>query len=186
MKTNFKMYIDSNGMKIGSTIFEANADVQPGHQIFRNRRRVLRSANSVLFGDEKDSSVLDEPVVGNKDPTDEPPISPASTTKPTIHVKLDSVFNNDDISNFNYQIAPYIHAWEKTPANKFVKHSYEGKFSEPNPDICVERPLKLVILVTTSIQYFEKRNAIRMTWGRFATRNDVAVAFLIGKCTEKY
>jgi hypothetical protein len=76
---------------------------------------------------------------------------------------------------------------EQTPASLNpiikVKDYYSPGFSYPNPEICLldGMGVKLLILIISAPGHFSHREAIRLTWGHYTLRRDVAIAFLIGK-----
>lgn len=59
---------------------------------------------------------------------------------------------------------------------------YAAGHSRPHPELCPRQGalLRVLILVSSGPGHKKRRNAIRYTWGNFAFRSDVAVAFVIG------
>jgi hypothetical protein len=64
-----------------------------------------------------------------------------------------------------------------------VKDLYEPGFSHAKPELCLMEGIdvKLLIIIMSAPSHFNHRKAIRLTWGHYTLRNDVAIAFLIGK-----
>jgi hypothetical protein len=67
-----------------------------------------------------------------------------------------------------------------------VKDYYVPGFSYPNPELCLldGMGVKLLILIISAPGHFSHREAIRLTWGHYTLRSDVAIAFLIGKTDD--
>lgn len=59
---------------------------------------------------------------------------------------------------------------------------YEAGHSRPHPELCpsLGARLRLLILVASAPAHAAARDAIRLTWGHFARRSDVALAFVLG------
>lgn len=59
---------------------------------------------------------------------------------------------------------------------------------DPNPMICPNdgQDIRLVILISSAPGHFSSRDAIRLTWGHYAQRLDVSIAFIIGKLKLYY
>lgn len=62
---------------------------------------------------------------------------------------------------------------------------YESGHTEPNADLCPDagESLRLLILITSAPAHQEARLAIRQTWGHYATRRDIRIAFVLGQTT---
>lgn len=56
----------------------------------------------------------------------------------------------------------------------------------PHEELCENngRELKLLVLITTAPDHEKHRTAVRQTWGHFALRKDVVMAFVIGRTTN--
>lgn len=65
----------------------------------------------------------------------------------------------------------------------WTRDIYEPGFQYPNPGVCPNDGLdiRLIILITSAPSHFSARDAIRLTWGHYAQRLDVSMAFIIGK-----
>lgn len=60
---------------------------------------------------------------------------------------------------------------------------YESGHSDANNDLCgtdAGERLKLLILITSAPTHTDARMAIRHTWGHYASRRDIAIAFILG------
>lgn len=60
---------------------------------------------------------------------------------------------------------------------------YESGHSESNSDLCGANSgehVRLLILITSAPTHHDARLAIRQTWGHYATRRDIAMAFVLG------
>lgn len=68
----------------------------------------------------------------------------------------------------------------------WTRDIYESGFSYPNAQVCPNDGLdiRLIILITSAPNHFSARDAIRLTWGHYAQRLDVSMAFIIGKQTN--
>ncbi|CAL4109887.1 unnamed protein product [Meganyctiphanes norvegica] len=62
---------------------------------------------------------------------------------------------------------------------------YESSFQIPNEDLCYRNgtELKVLILITSKPNHEKHRQGIRLTWGHFSARKDVAIAFVFGNST---
>jgi hypothetical protein len=67
-----------------------------------------------------------------------------------------------------------------------VKDVYPSGFSYPNLELCLldGMGVKLLIIVMSAPANFLQRKAIRQTWGHYAHRSDVIIAFLIGETNQ--
>ncbi|ODN06437.1 Beta-1,3-galactosyltransferase 1 [Orchesella cincta] len=65
----------------------------------------------------------------------------------------------------------------------WTRDIYESGFMYPNAQVCPNDGLdiRLTILITSAPGHFSARDAIRLTWGHYAQRLDVSMAFIIGK-----
>lgn len=65
----------------------------------------------------------------------------------------------------------------------WTRDIYEPGFIYPNAQVCPNDGLdiRLIILITSAPGHFSARDAIRLTWGHYAQRLDVSMAFIIGK-----
>jgi hypothetical protein len=68
-----------------------------------------------------------------------------------------------------------------------VKDVYEAGFSHPKPELCLMdgMDVKLLIIIISAPSHFNHRKAIRLTWGHYTLRSDVAIAFLLGKTDDE-
>ncbi|CAH0403279.1 unnamed protein product [Chilo suppressalis] len=59
---------------------------------------------------------------------------------------------------------------------------YVAGHERPHPELCpaLGARLRLMILVTSAPSHRAARDAIRLTWGHYGTRTDVAIAFVLG------
>ncbi|GBP67836.1 Lactosylceramide 1,3-N-acetyl-beta-D-glucosaminyltransferase [Eumeta japonica] len=59
---------------------------------------------------------------------------------------------------------------------------YVAGHSVPHPELCpgLGARLRLLVLVTSAPAHASAREAIRLTWGHYALRADVAIAFVVG------
>lgn len=64
---------------------------------------------------------------------------------------------------------------------------YEAGHSEANIELCPDagENLRLLILITSAPTHREARLAIRQTWGHYATRRDIAIAFVLGATQQQ-
>lgn len=60
---------------------------------------------------------------------------------------------------------------------------YEAGHSRPHPELCpaLGARLRLLVLVTSAPAHAAAREAVRLTWGHYAARRDVALAFVLGE-----
>ncbi|XP_066960222.1 uncharacterized protein [Macrobrachium rosenbergii] len=67
-----------------------------------------------------------------------------------------------------------------------VGEKYESGFSVSHEELCINngRDLKVLVLVTTAPDHEKHRTAVRQTWGHFAIRKDVVMAFVVGRTTN--
>lgn len=85
---------------------------------------------------------------------------------------------------------PSANVTVKTPdLSKGVKTRvlYAAGHSTPRPEICPDlgSSLRLLTLIMSAPSHFNARMAIRQTWGHYASRKDVAIAFLLGTTTDQ-
>lgn len=68
------------------------------------------------------------------------------------------------------------------PRVVLVRDLYASGYSVPQPSLCpsLGARLKLLILVTSAPSHAEARDAVRLTWGHYAARSDVALGFVLG------
>lgn len=73
-------------------------------------------------------------------------------------------------------------AQSKVPRGILTKEVYDAGHIIPNADLCPDlgRAMKLMVLITSSPEHAEPRMAIRQTWGHFAQRRDIGIAFVLG------
>ncbi|XP_064078382.1 uncharacterized protein LOC135195821 isoform X2 [Macrobrachium nipponense] len=67
-----------------------------------------------------------------------------------------------------------------------VGEKYESGFSVSHEELCINngRDLKVLVLITTAPDHEKHRTAVRQTWGHFAIRKDVVMAFVVGRTTN--
>lgn len=70
----------------------------------------------------------------------------------------------------------------RDPRVVLVRDVYAAGHSRPHPELCpaLGARLRLLVLVTSAPGHAAARDAVRLTWGHFAARADVAVAFVLG------
>jgi hypothetical protein len=68
-----------------------------------------------------------------------------------------------------------------------VKDLYEAGFSHPKPELCLMdgMDVQLLIIIISAPSHFNHRKAIRLTWGHYTLRSDVAIAFLLGRTDDE-
>ncbi|KAI5631781.1 galactosyltransferase domain-containing protein [Phthorimaea operculella] len=76
----------------------------------------------------------------------------------------------------------------KAPRVVLTKELYTGGHSWPHPERCpsLGAGIQLLILVTTAPSHGAARDAIRLTWGSFALRKDIAIVFVIGQPPDAF
>ncbi|EEZ97677.1 beta-1,3-galactosyltransferase 5 [Tribolium castaneum] len=95
------------------------------------------------------------------------------------------VAKNTTVANSSSE-APTVTTTNSTPPDLTPRVAaevlYEAGHVDFGPQICPDfgRDLKLLIAITSAPGHESARMAIRETWGHFAIRNDVAVAFMLG------
>lgn len=64
---------------------------------------------------------------------------------------------------------------------------YEAGHVESPTEICTNEgeAIKLIIVITSAPAHRDARLAIRQTWGHFASRRDIAIAFLLGTAGQQ-
>lgn len=105
-------------------------------------------------------------------------------------------YKNKSTSNITIHTESLINP-KKTVINLFNKNLrkmqrkcnkiYEPGYLIPVPKICpnLGKQLKLVIIITSAIKNFKERTRIRNTWGHYAIRKDVSIAFILGRPGNK-
>lgn len=70
----------------------------------------------------------------------------------------------------------------KAQKGVLTKDIYNAGHNIPNAEICPDlgKDMKLLVLITSSLDHGEMRMAIRQTWGHFGQRKDIGVAFVLG------
>lgn len=68
------------------------------------------------------------------------------------------------------------------PGVVLTRDLYEAGHERPHPELCpaLGARLRLLVLVTSAPAHAAAREAVRLTWGHFAARRDVALAFVLG------
>lgn len=59
---------------------------------------------------------------------------------------------------------------------------YVAGHETPHPELCpaLGAKLQLIVLITSAPSHSEARAAVRLTWGHYAKRKDIAMAFVLG------
>ncbi|CAB3225612.1 unnamed protein product [Arctia plantaginis] len=70
----------------------------------------------------------------------------------------------------------------RDPHLVYVSDVYVSGHERPHPELCpsLGARLRLLILVTSAPSHAAARDAVRLTWGHYAARADVAIAFVLG------
>ncbi|CAG9792271.1 unnamed protein product [Diatraea saccharalis] len=78
--------------------------------------------------------------------------------------------------------APLAPADPSQPRPILTGEVYVAGHERPHPELCpaLGAKLRLVILITSAPSHRAARDAIRLTWGHYAARSDVALAFVLG------
>lgn len=71
---------------------------------------------------------------------------------------------------------------ERDPRVVYTRDVYVSGHERPHPELCpaLGAHLRLLILVTSAPSHAAARDAVRLTWGHYAARADVALAFVLG------
>lgn len=71
---------------------------------------------------------------------------------------------------------------KRDPNAVYVRDVWTAGHSRPHPELCpaLGARLRLLILVTSAPSHTAARDAVRLTWGHYKTRSDVALAFVLG------
>ncbi|XP_050676081.1 beta-1,3-galactosyltransferase 5-like [Leptidea sinapis] len=64
---------------------------------------------------------------------------------------------------------------------------YAAGHRRPHPELCpaLGARLRLLVLVTSAPAHAAARDAVRLTWGHYAARRDVAIAFVLGTAPDE-
>lgn len=78
------------------------------------------------------------------------------------------------------------HSLDKTVQGIITESIYESGYDIPNPDLCPElgKNLKVLVGIMSAPSHKDARMAIRQTWGHYALRQDVSLAFIVGTSKE--
>ncbi|XP_045506904.1 beta-1,3-galactosyltransferase 5-like isoform X2 [Colias croceus] len=70
----------------------------------------------------------------------------------------------------------------REPGVVLTRDLYEAGHERPHPELCpaLGARVQLVVLVTSAPGHRAARDAVRLTWGHYAARRDVAFAFVLG------
>lgn len=70
----------------------------------------------------------------------------------------------------------------RPPGAVLTRELYEAGHARPHPELCpaLGARLRLLVLVSSAPAHAAARLAVRLTWGHFAARRDVALAFVLG------
>ncbi|XP_045762765.1 beta-1,3-galactosyltransferase 5-like [Maniola jurtina] len=73
-------------------------------------------------------------------------------------------------------------AARRDPRVVLTRDMYVAGHERPHPELCpaLGAHLRLLILVTSAPSHSTARDAVRLTWGHYAARRDVALAFVLG------
>ncbi|CAH0598130.1 unnamed protein product [Chrysodeixis includens] len=73
-------------------------------------------------------------------------------------------------------------AARRDPRVVLTRDVYEAGHERPHPELCpaLGARLRLLVLVTSAPAHAAARDAVRLTWGHYAARADVALAFVLG------
>ncbi|XP_023950664.2 beta-1,3-galactosyltransferase 5 [Bicyclus anynana] len=74
----------------------------------------------------------------------------------------------------------------RDPRVVLTRDMYVAGHERPHPELCpaLGAHLRLLILVTSAPSHSTARDAVRLTWGHYAARRDVAMAFVLGSPPE--
>ncbi|CAK1589417.1 unnamed protein product [Parnassius mnemosyne] len=80
---------------------------------------------------------------------------------------------------------PPTHPPSPTPRDPRIvltRDVYVAGHERPHPELCpaLGARLQLLILITSAPSHASARDAVRLTWGHYASRSDVALAFVLG------
>lgn len=106
--------------------------------------------------------------------TPEPPPAPANRTQPPTAPPAPP-------APAPASTAPPATA-RRDPRVVLVRDLYAAGHARPHPELCpaLGARLRLLVLVSSAPEHAAARDAVRLTWGHFAARADVAVAFVLG------
>ncbi|CAK1547547.1 unnamed protein product, partial [Leptosia nina] len=84
---------------------------------------------------------------------------------------------------------PPPHSSQRTatgPHIQLVSDLYEAGHERPHPELCpaLGAHIKVLIMVTSAPNHTRARDAVRLTWGHYAARRDIAFAFVLGRAPE--
>ncbi|CAH2098543.1 unnamed protein product [Euphydryas editha] len=70
----------------------------------------------------------------------------------------------------------------RAPGAVLTRDLYVAGHERPHPELCpaLGARLRLLVLVTSAPAHAAAREAVRLTWGHYAARRDVALAFVLG------
>ncbi|CAH2251896.1 jg13812 [Pararge aegeria aegeria] len=82
--------------------------------------------------------------------------------------------------------APTAATPRRDPRVVLTRDLYVAGHEQPHPELCpaLGAHLRLLILVTSAPSHSIARDAVRLTWGHYAARRDVALAFVLGSPQE--
>ncbi|ENN74230.1 beta-1,3-galactosyltransferase 5 [Dendroctonus ponderosae] len=68
-----------------------------------------------------------------------------------------------------------------------AEYIYEAGHIDVSSDVCADlgKGVKLLVAITSAPSHDSAREAIRKTWGSFASRKDVAIAFMLGSIANE-
>lgn len=74
----------------------------------------------------------------------------------------------------------------RPPQTLLLRDVYAAGYERPHPELCpsLGARLRLLVLVTSAPSHGKARDAIRLTWGHYAARRDVALAFVLGAAPD--
>ncbi|XP_064074741.1 beta-1,3-galactosyltransferase 5-like [Vanessa tameamea] len=115
-----------------------------------------------------------------------PPVPPASRIASSTRTARPA--NTTGHNATAQSAAPAAAAPAPTPAPRrdprvvLTRDLYVAGHERPHPELCpaLGAHLRLLVLVTSAPTHAAARDAVRLTWGHYAARRDVALAFVLG------
>ncbi|KAG4070258.1 hypothetical protein HA402_009821 [Bradysia odoriphaga] len=119
-------------------------------------------------------------------------LSASSSIKPNELMRSDKVPDQSKKGNilcqFNQSIMSHQQARTLTHRKEFEPVIYTSQVIQRQiVELCPDagENLRLLILITSAPTHREARLAIRQTWGHYATRRDIAIAFVLGATQQQ-
>ncbi|XP_068624162.1 beta-1,3-galactosyltransferase 5-like [Battus philenor] len=111
-------------------------------------------------------------------PPPAPPAHPAQPAQPAQPPRL------PPNSTARAPVTPAAHtqAPARDPRVVLTRDLYVAGHERPHPELCpaLGARLRLLVLVTSAPSHASARDAVRLTWGHYAARSDVALGFVLG------